>query len=140
VQQQGQQQQQQQRKHNAKSQHVSVVLRAPALFTVTSCSGRVVTPGALGAAAVRTCTGTAAQQQLNRPCVSSHERVQLHSNSMRYCQQRARAAPLLLVLLRFEAGLSRCCCCLLCLQVFTAISDELRAKSNVEMGKSGIHK
>jgi hypothetical protein len=25
-------------------------------------------------------------------------------------------------------------------QVFTAISDELRAKSNVEMAKSGIHK
>lgn len=26
------------------------------------------------------------------------------------------------------------------LQVFTAISDELRAKSNAEMDKSGIHK
>jgi hypothetical protein len=26
------------------------------------------------------------------------------------------------------------------MQVFTAISDELRAKSNVELSKTGIHK
>lgn len=43
-----------------------------------------------------------------------------------------------------QEPLAQLCCCLLracgVWQVFTAISDELRAKSNVELEKSGIHK